>query len=156
MSGELYNLDMDSFDTSEPFTSKLAIYPQLESLVNSSFCKPFLKPLDEDFASKIFPDHVGVFGLTQGMDCIKTVIMKKKQKTSLEAVVEQLEKMLDGYIHYYTQFPEDSHFLPYSGEEIATLAQHLKKKIREISGTFNQVVLLTISRCKRFLSGLFS
>ena len=79
MSGELYNLDMDSFDTSEPFTTQLAIYPQLESLVNSSFCKPFLEPLDEDFASKIFPDHVSVFGLTRGLDCIKTVIMKEEQ-----------------------------------------------------------------------------
>ena len=143
MSGELYNL-LDSFDSSDSdrFTSQLANYPQLESLVNSSFCKPFLDPLDEDFASKIFPDHVGVFGLSQGVDCIKTVILQQEQETSIETVVEQLDKMFDGYIRYYTQFPQDSHFPPYSGEEITTLAEHLKKKVREISRSYNQVYSL--------------
>ena len=140
MSGELYNL-LDSFDSSDSdrFTSQLANYPQLGSLVNSSFCKPFLEPLDEDFATKIFPDHVGVFGLSQGVDCIKAVILQQEQETSIETVVEQLDKMFDGYIRYYTQFPQDSHFPPYSGEEITTLAEHLKKKVREISKSYNQV-----------------
>ena len=144
MSGELYNL-LDSFDSSDSdrFTSQLANYPQLEALVNSSFCKPFLDPLEEDFASKIFPDHVGVFGLSQGVDCIKTVILQQEQETSIETVVEQLDKMFDGYIRYYTQFPQDSHFPPYSGEEITTLAEHLKKKVREISRSYNQVFSFT-------------
>ena len=151
MSGELYNL-LDSFDSSDAFTSQLAIYPQLESLVNSSFSKPFLQPLDEDFASKIFPDFVGVFGLAQVPDCIKTVLLQQEQDTSIETVVELLEKMFDGYIQYYKQFPEDSHFPPYSGEEITTLAEHLKKKFREISSSFKQVQVCSFNNNSQWVS----
>ena len=141
MNGELFNL-LDSFDTVDPFTSQLSVYPQLESLVNSSFCKPFLEPLDEDFLLKIFPDYADPYGVSQGPDCIKTVI--QGQETSLDTVVEELTKMFDGYIHYFTQFPQESHFHPYSGEEITALAQHLKKKLREISRPQHQVVMFTL------------
>ena len=137
MNGELFNLlEQDPLD---PFTSKLALYPQLESLFKSTFSKPFLEPLDKDDVIS-----VGLSGLSQGPDCIKTVILQPE--TSLDTVVDQLSKMFDGYIQYYAQYPQMSHFSPYSGEEIATLAEHLKKKLREISSSNSQVVFLILNR----------
>ena len=136
MNGELFNLlEQDPLD---PFTSQLALYPQLESLFKSTFCKPFLEPLDKDDVIS-----VGLSGLSQGPDCIKTVILQ--QETSLDTVVEQLSKMFDGYIQYYAHFPQMSHYPLYSGEEIATLAEHLKKKLREISRSHSQVVFLILN-----------
>ena len=138
MNGELFNLLDDFVDTADPFTSQLSVYPQLESLLNSIFCKPFLEPLDGDFLIKIFPDYVGQYGLRQRPDCIKAVI--QQQADCLDRVLEQLHKMFDGYIHYFSQFPQQSHFQPYSGEEITILAQHLKKKLGDISRSQQQVV----------------
>ena len=87
--------------------------------------------------------HLNLSGLSQGPDCIKTVILQPE--TSLDTVVDQLSKMFDGYIQYYAHYPQMSHFSPYSGEEIATLAEHLKKKLREISSSHSQVVFLILN-----------
>ena len=145
MNGELFNL-LDNFvdlEAEDKFTSQLSVYPQLESLLTSSFCKPFLEPLDGYFLMKIFPDYFGQYGLPQGPDCIKTVIQQRA--TCLDRVVEQLNKLFDGYIHYFSQFPKESHFQPYSGEEITILAKHLKKKLGEISRSQQQVVFIILN-----------
>ena len=141
MNGEFLD-SLDSLFRGDPLTSQLSVHPQLESLVNSSFCKPFLEPLGPDFLLKIFPAYVGPHGLT-GPDCVKTVIQQQdSQDSSLSSLVEQLDKLFDGYINYFTQFPQESHFQPYVGEEIRTMAEHLKKKLSDISTSHNKVIFI--------------
>ena len=117
-------MDVNIVDQDESQDCLQHLCPPLLTLVNSSFCKPFLHPLSEDFLNKIFPGSVGP-------SSVKSVVTKKD--SSLETVLQQLNLLFVGFSKFYSQTQEPTHDPQFSSEELSFMAEFLKNKIAEMS-----------------------
>ena len=109
-------MDVNIVDQEESQDCLQHLCPPLLNLVNSSFCKPFLHPLSEDFLNKIFPGSVGP-------SSVKSVVTKKD--SSLETVLQQLNLLFEGFSKFYCQTQEPTHDPQFSSEDTSSYSNIL-------------------------------
>ena len=107
---------------------------KLHKLMKSAFAQSFYFQPSSNYGAQIFPSSWADQEVPKCLSDVRAWQFKHSN-SKIEELIEIAVNILKGHIEYYRSGPEETHDEEYSSDELVCLAEHLQKKLNELTVT---------------------